>query len=247
MTNKTQLGGKKIYSYAKKIKGEACFLDKNGIPIKRVENLYKVTDRLSFSKHKERYFVFYYSNGTWYLMSHASSEVLLKKEIEYLEAENITHLLRGIGFLAWGKHPYSSIWRELYYSILKDKKHTLPAYKKLYKIKAGKKTTRGVVYFRNKYRSLHVEEEEVKYIGNGLYKDCEDGPICILYYEYKSMLYALGAFSYSAVYSIFCDTCLERKITKMIEDGRIDCESALLLYEKLTMNTIEEYYKNNTI
>ena len=247
MTNKNELGKRKIYSCAPKIKGEAYFLDKNGIPVKRVENLYKVTDRLSFSKHKERYFVFYYSNGTWYFMSHASSEVLLKKEIEYLEAENITHLLRGIGFLAWGKHPYSSIWRELYYSILKDKKHTLPAYKKLYKIKAGKKTTREIVYFRNKCRSLHVEEEEVKYIGNGLYKDCNNGPICILYYEYKSTLYVLGAFNYSDVYSIFGDTCLERKITKMVEDGRIDCESALLLYEKLTESTIEKYYKNNTI
>lgn len=212
------------------INGKAMYLGKDDKVVTRKKPLLKVSDRVAFAidRKTKTYEVYFLAAGVWYLMSMYQSEAGAKRIQGAINSDpdKIKKMLSGWNFENGNKFNaiYKALRDVLCAEVIKDtpeerKTGNKPENTVVHEVVTGKAET----------GALHVEQREVKTVGNGLYKDADN-----LYFEHGKYLYILGGYTRGVASFLKEQTDIKAKIVSMIEEGGISAESTKLLYKKLT-------------
>lgn len=223
------------------INGKAMYLGKDDKVVTRKKPLLKVSDRVAFAvdRKTKTYEVYFFAAGVWYIMSMYQTEVGAKRIQKMIDSDpgKIRKMLSGWNFE--NENKFNAIYKPLYEVLCAEVIKDTPEERKC-ENEAENAVICDVVAGKNECGSLHVEQTEVKEIGNGLYKDSDN-----LYFEHERCLYILGGYTRGTATFLKHQTDIKAKIVSMIEAGGICTESAKVLYEKLTGHKFGEPAKED--
>ena len=195
------------------ITGKAMYIGNSGKVITRKKTLVRLSEHVAYEpcKQSDSVDMYYFAGGIWYYVRDAYNENnrdFIAEKMEK-EPENLKNLLSNWDYTK---------------EVIKDTTEERKC-----ENEAENVVIREVVTGKDKCGSLHVEQTEVKEIGNGIYKDADN-----LYFEHERRLYILGGYTRGTATFLKHQTDIKAKIVSMIEEGGISTESAKVLYEKLT-------------
>ena len=212
------------------INGKAMYLGKGGKVMKRKKTLVRLSEHVAYEpcKQSDSVDMYYFAGGIWYYVQRAYNESQLDRMANKLEndTEWLKNTLNGMDYtqdIAINTI-YKALRDVLCAEVIKDtpeerKPENKPKNTVIHEVVAGKAET----------GALHVEQREVKAVGNGIYKDSDN-----LYFEHEIYLYILGGYTRGTATFLKHQTDIKAKIVSMIEARDISTESANILYEKLT-------------
>ena len=212
------------------ISEKAMYLDKSGKEVTRKKSLVKLSERVAVEPDKKTksYNMYYFVAGLWYLIAQNFDERQYKAIQERIDKDDnyLFGLLQRWDFNT--ENRLNPIYKALF-EALKSERVNNTLEERKFENEAENAVICDVVAGKNECGSLHVEQTEVKEIGNGLYKDSDN-----LYFEHGKYLYILGGYTRGVATFLKHQTDIKAKIVSMIEEGGISTESAKILYEKLT-------------
>ena len=219
------------------ITGKAMYIGKGEKVMKRKKTLVRLSEHVAYEpcKQFDSVDMYYFAGGIWYYVQRAYNESqLVDRMANKLEndTEWLKNTLNGMDYTQ--DIAINTIFKALRdvlcAEVIKD-----TSKERKCENKAKNAVICDVVTRKNECGSLHVEQTEVKAIGNGLYKDADN-----LYFEHEKYLYILGGYTRGTATFLKHQTDIKAKIVSMIEEGGICTESAKLLYEELTVHKFGE-------
>lgn len=218
------------------ISEKAMYKSNKGEIITRKKNMVKVCDNIAYSIEKGKtnpINLYFLTGGLWYMVGDAPDKETMKGRVKLLKQKDfiLNNLKRRTGLMS-EECTLSPIFKALYEVLCTEAIKDTPEERKC-ENKPENTVIREVVMESTKCGSIHVEQMEVKEVGNGLYKDANN-----LYFEHERRLYILGGYTRGTATFIKHQIDIKAKIVSMIEAGGICTESAKILYEKITAHTL---------
>lgn len=216
------------------ISEKTMYLDRSSKEVTRKKSLVKLSERVAVEPDKKTksYNMYYFVAGLWYLIAQNFDERQYKAIQERIDKDDnyLFGLLQRWDFNT--ENRLNPIYKALFEALKSERvKHTPEERKGENEPKNT--VIREIVTGKTEMGALHVEQREVKAVGNGLYKDSNN-----LYFEYGRYLYILGGYTRGVATFLKEQLDIKAKIVSMIEEGGICTESAKILYEKLTGHTL---------
>ena len=214
------------------ISEKAMYKSNKGEIITRKKNMVRLRDNIAYSVEKGQVNpikLYFLAGGLWYMVGDAPDKEAMKDRIKSLKQKDfILNNLKRRPELMSEECTLSPIFKALYGVLCAEVIKDTPDERKC-ENEPKNAVICDVVAGKNECGSLHVEQTEVKEIGNGLYKDSDN-----LYFEHEERLYILGRYTRGTATFLKHQTDIKAKIVSMIEEGGISAESTKILYEKLT-------------
>ena len=218
------------------ITGKAMYIGKGEKVMKRKKTLVRLSEHVAYEpcKQFDSVDMYYFAGGIWYYVRDAYNENnrdFIAEKMEK-EPENLKNLLSNWDYtkdIAINTI-YKALRDVLCAEVIKD-----TSKEKECENEAENAVICDVVAGKNECGSFHVEQTEVKAIGNGLYTDSDD-----LYFEYEGHLYKVCAYTYKISKFFMKQEDIPGKIIDLVGRGILTRDDAKLLYGKLTEHNMGE-------
>ena len=230
-------------SECESISEKTMYRNIKGEILTRKKNMVKLCDNIAYSIEKKRanpFVLYVFAGKLWYMVGDVKDRETMKECVKLLKQKDFISgkLKRRPELMDESECLYAPIFKALYGVLCADAIKDVPEERKSEK-EPENTVIREVVTGCNKCGSYHVEQREVKAIGNGLYKDADNYYDCLLF-EHGRYLYELGRYTRGAATFLKHQADIRAKIVSMIEEGGSITGSAKILYEKLTGHKLGE-------